>query len=216
MSDGFTMCIECGKRPRRTKNQPLCGPCVCKKRYYSPGVKERDVARLMRNWEARKASGLCASGCGKPPATDRVMCHECKSKNNALSSQRKARLNASGLCRDCGLPVIDNKVVCEVCMEKSVVHNYRSYGLTRQQMIELRARAKIELCCICGRPASDSCRKTLAIDHSHIEPPTFRGLICNHCNSGLGHFFDSPSRLRAAAEYLERTDPRYQPKPESE
>lgn len=40
------------------------------------------------------------------------------------------------------------------------------------------------------------------LDHNHATGKP-RRLLCNHCNLGLGHFFDNPTRLRAAAEYLE-------------
>lgn len=49
----------------------------------------------------------------------------------------------------------------------------------------------------CSSPAT-------SIDHGHILGE-FRGFLCNGCNSGLGFFRDSPTLLRAAAEYLERS-----------
>lgn len=42
----------------------------------------------------------------------------------------------------------------------------------------------------------------LAVDHNHITNKV-RGILCSNCNAGLGHFFDDPLRLRAAAMYLE-------------
>ena len=41
------------------------------------------------------------------------------------------------------------------------------------------------------------------IDHDH-ETGKERGLICGHCNTGLGFFRDNPKALRSAASYLLR------------
>jgi hypothetical protein len=39
------------------------------------------------------------------------------------------------------------------------------------------------------------------IDHNH-ETKWVRGLLCGHCNFGIGHFEDKIERLQAAVEYL--------------
>lgn len=52
-------------------------------------------------------------------------------------------------------------------------------------------------CMICGEHAA-------AVDHCHTTN-VIRGVLCSGCNLGLGHFKDSPVRLRAAAEYLLRS-----------
>lgn len=60
------------------------------------------------------------------------------------------------------------------------------------------------VCDICGViPADQNGGKSLAVDHDHYTGKV-RGLLCHHCNHGLGKFKDSPDLLRNAARYLER------------
>jgi len=58
------------------------------------------------------------------------------------------------------------------------------------------------LCAICLRPPKEG--KRLAVDHNH-KTGKVRGLLCWFCNKRLlsNH---SEARLRAAADYLVRTD----------
>ena len=50
-------------------------------------------------------------------------------------------------------------------------------------------------CVICGS------NEKLVIDHDH-KTEKVRGMLCNHCNRGLGHFRDDPLLLEFAAQYL--------------
>ncbi|KKN64875.1 hypothetical protein LCGC14_0487090 [marine sediment metagenome] len=52
------------------------------------------------------------------------------------------------------------------------------------------------------------CRETLlyrevCTDHNH-KTGEVRGLLCNHCNTGLGQFRDDPIKLKRAIKYLQR------------
>ena len=57
-------------------------------------------------------------------------------------------------------------------------------------------KATVTECVICG---SD---EPLVVDHDH-KTGKVRGMLCNHCNRGLGHFRDDPELLQFAAIYLQ-------------
>lgn len=71
------------------------------------------------------------------------------------------------------------------------------YGITLQQYDELY-KEQSGLCKICGK--SQGYRR-FDVDHCH-KTGKIRGLLCNHCNQGIGHFFDSKDLLIKAANYL--------------
>ncbi len=56
-------------------------------------------------------------------------------------------------------------------------------------------KATTHECVICGDATK------LVVDHDHVTGKV-RGMLCNHCNRGLGHFRDSPMLLEFAAQYL--------------
>ena len=55
-------------------------------------------------------------------------------------------------------------------------------------------------CAICGNHISDF-KKRFAFDHNH-EIGKKRGLLCDNCNFGLGHFGDDLDILASATSYL--------------
>lgn len=70
------------------------------------------------------------------------------------------------------------------------------YGITPEQW-QAMWESQGEACAICGT-ASDRPH----VDHDH-KTGVVRGILCHHCNVGLGHAFDDPATLRKMAAYLE-------------
>lgn len=76
----------------------------------------------------------------------------------------------------------------------------RQYGIEPKEFYTMKEEQG-GVCAICGSEANG--RGELHIDHCHINGHV-RGLLCHHCNTGLGHFKDDVSLLNAAALYLMR------------
>lgn len=62
------------------------------------------------------------------------------------------------------------------------------------------------VCAICGKSMTGVKEKgkqehALYVDHDH-KTGKVRGILCNNCNFGIGHFLDNPQLLLKAAEYL--------------
>lgn len=78
-------------------------------------------------------------------------------------------------------------------------HLQRKYGLTLADYDRM-LDAQHGGCGICGRaPREDS---ALHVDHDPVSGDV-RGILCFSCNNLLGDVQDDPSRLRAAAAYLD-------------
>lgn len=77
-----------------------------------------------------------------------------------------------------------------------VPKDYRlaKYGIDKERW--LRAYEEQEgKCKLCLRA------RKLQVDHDH-ETGFFRGLLCSHCNTGIGMFEDDPETLERAIAYL--------------
>ena len=85
---------------------------------------------------------------------------------------------------------------CRTCRKE--YRNANSRGKFRdvisdEDLQELKATTTE--CVICGSA------EKLVVDHDH-KTGEIRGMLCNHCNRGLGHFRDDPMLLEFAAQYL--------------
>ena len=66
-------------------------------------------------------------------------------------------------------------------------------SISDEALIDIKK--SIDQCVICG------VKEKLVVDHDHATGQ-IRGMLCNHCNRGLGHFKDDPMLLEFAAQYL--------------
>jgi hypothetical protein len=79
----------------------------------------------------------------------------------------------------------------------------KNYGITLDQYNKLFDEQK-GCCKICGTH-QDELDKKLVVDHCH-ETNIVRGLLCDKCNRGLGHFNDDVNLLQIAIKYLIHDD----------
>lgn len=117
---------------------------------------------------------------------------------------------AKGLCKQCydrNYGIANREHRNAVARKWSKTHPERRLEIKRKSLygidaatVRARLRAQDGLCKICRQaPATHQ-------DHDH-KTKIARGLLCGHCNRGLGLFGDDPERLRRAALYLELTWP---------
>lgn len=80
------------------------------------------------------------------------------------------------------------------------------YGMTYEQWESMRERENYR-CMVCGI-SEDELGKRLDVDHCHTSGKV-RGLLCNPCNTMIGHARDSVAVLEAAAAYLKTNSEGY-------
>lgn len=143
-----------------------------------------------------KSSGavFCSITCGKQYKNKKILeqgfsenktCSKCnieKSRTSEFFSKHSKTLDQlDSWCKPC----------------RATYRNEFRRGLYRDMISDedLTELLKTESCTICGSIES------LVVDHCH-KGNFVRGMLCNHCNRGLGHFRDDPDLLEFARIYL--------------
>jgi len=130
-------------------------------------------------------------------------------KGRPLSPEHRKKLRrATCAFLPCDLPPTNwngKKHYQHCSREHMLLHNRdkhltRAYGITLDKYNVILAKQG-GCCAICRTddPGRGS-RGSFPVDHDHETGET-RGLLCMHCNRGLGHF--DLTTIRAAATYLE-------------
>lgn len=147
-------------------------------------------------------------------------CSKCKESKN-LSLFHKSRNNRSGLnprCKICAyedLKLLKSKY-SPAQKEKEAARKARWMAKNKKQNkdwhlqhhlknkynlslkdLEILKKFQNNKCCICNKNLEKP-----FVDHDH-ETGQIRGVLCRFCNTGLGFFQDSVSRLINAINYLE-------------
>lgn len=146
-------------------------------------------------------------GCplAKADGADYCAAHHEKQKGYQRKSAnaRLSKLRLLGLCRACGAPG-EGFARCALCRGHQASRKaIKGPVVVRESWKTARARFVCEqggMCAICRAIFSAANRPCL--DHDH-ETGALRGALCRACNIGIGNLRDSPSVLRAAADYIE-------------
>lgn len=102
---------------------------------------------------------------------------------------------------------------CKKCQKNKASLRYRThperhrntqlkcdFGITLDQYKEIFNKQEGK-CTICESKLSKSGKIKATLDHDHITGKV-RGILCQSCNFGLGHFKDDPILLEKARNYL--------------
>lgn len=86
----------------------------------------------------------------------------------------------------------------ENCKQYYLRRNIVRMGLTPEEF-DNKLSEQNGVCAICGGVNPNGRR--LFIDHNH-DTGVIRGLLCNHCNNGIGNFQENIEFLNSAISYL--------------
>lgn len=143
-----------------------------------------------RYWHTTSQSWVCKD-CTKAaarkyretrPSRDLTKCrngHDVSPENTVTYPSGKSR------CRECAKADAQKQ-------------RLKKYGLSAEQFSDLMTKQDGH-CAICPTPLAGG--RGEHIDHDHVTGEV-RAILCHACNTGLGHFKDSPELLIKAAEYL--------------
>jgi hypothetical protein len=178
----------------------LCKQCMLPKHEVDPNIKEKfcpkcqtpkDIQNFDKNrnvkdgldrWCKKCSTNYKAEWRQKNPGKYKVYAHKHWVKNK------------------------DKKNAVHTKWVKEHQEHLKEYGLQRKFGISLDDYNKISenqggVCAICSSAHSKTKRSGLHLDHNH-ETGTVRGLLCFHCNTGLGHFKDNIEFLKSAILYI--------------
>lgn len=86
--------------------------------------------------------------------------------------------------------------------ERSFKNNLKKYGMSVDDYWKMHKEQEGK-CKICktNKVSVKKANYNLFVDHDH-KSGKVRGLLCHHCNCGLGHFKDDVELLKNSIEYL--------------
>lgn len=132
-----------------------------------------------------------------------LTCSSCKEvKEESHFYVRKNR--AKGYTSSCKGCYSKSKKLAWTPRKYSTYKLKANYGLSLQDYEDLLHKQN-SVCAICLQPETTKSNagyiKNLSVDHCHATGKV-RGLLCHHCNTGIGKFMDDVTLLESAIKYL--------------
>lgn len=145
-------------------------------------------------------------------STEKKICKTCNQEKSVLDfhERKDGRPGTRSKCKKCmredHLDRYHNKGGKQLQAKRSFRNNLKKYGLTEEDYNKLLDKQEGK-CAICNSSESHrtNTKQNLFVDHCHTTKKV-RGLLCHHCNVGLGHFKDEQVLLTKAIEYLNETN----------
>lgn len=134
------------------------------------------------------------------------ICTKCKVKKplEEYSIESRAKDGRRSACKKClskQQNIYNRNHPTEYIAEDRRRKTISQYGITLEEWEELWV-AQEGRCKICGIEEKHAPKSRFHTDHCH-ETDVVRGLLCAHCNKGLGMFKDNTDFLASAIKYLE-------------
>lgn len=131
----------------------------------------------------------------------KTCCH-CQQEKNILefNKNKQGKFGRHSRCKTC-----TRKEGKEIYKRLGKNHYLLStYGINEQELQNL-FDLQNGRCAICYTPLQlgERSKRSACVDHCH-NTGKVRGLLCNHCNKGLGMFLDNTQILASAITYLEK------------
>lgn len=213
-------CLHCGGviAPEKNKNATYCS-IVCKQK----AIDERKSREALENRTRRaRFCKWCKAELGPEKRSNvkfcSVQCGDYWHNNIAKLMTLQAKKAARRTCEVCNGPIPDSRfngaVYCsQRCMRlagrsmtptitarQQGANLMRLYGITIEQRDAMFV-GQGSVCAICV--ATETNGKGWHVDHDHVTGK-IRGILCHRCNLMLGNSKDDSTRLRAAADYLDK------------
>jgi len=162
--------------------------------YYCNNEFERgkyDIERTLKN----SGAVFCSITCGKKYKNKKIL-EQGFSENKTCTKCNIEKQRTSEFFSKHSKTLDQFDSWCKPC--RSTYRNEFRRGVYRDMISDndLVDLLKTESCTICGS------EEPLVVDHCH-KGNFVRGMLCNHCNRGLGHFRDDPILLEFAKKYLQ-------------
>lgn len=208
MSTAITVVSKFDVPTLSSKNVVSCG-YDCLTRYIAPSRRSQGIGRFFsaacmgqakRLPESRKADTACellCTSCGKMKPPDDFYPHA------------KIARGRQYWCKECFAEKRRERAALP--QDPKVTRKYKlkeAYGLTQGDYDAMYQRQNGR-CAVCGAAKEPwepgwgvkGRARFLVVDHDHVTGRV-RGLLCVHCNCGIGQFRENPAIMRAAMAYL--------------